>query len=121
MSFERVIIQTDLLRSKGLQTFLSFLSHMLQCWQPPRSLMLHGATASSQHPCSQGKAAVLCSAQSPVVSSPPTLHSSPQVFQLGSVAQHEDVLITSLDLTDDLMLGLCLYPSHSPGATCTIG
>ena len=80
MSFERIIIQTDLLRSKGLQTFLSFPSPVPQCWQPPPSLMLRGSMA-----------AVLCRPQSPGQSPPPAPHSSPHLLQLGSVAHREDV------------------------------
>lgn len=109
-------MQSDLLRSKGLQAFLSFLthpsagsSHRPQCCMGPQLLCSPEAREKLQG----------CSPKSLGVSSPPTPTAAP-TSSSWTQGPMRNVAVMSLDGTDELT-GLCLHHSHSPGATHTAG
>lgn len=109
--------QSDLSRSEGLQAFLSFLthpsagsSHRPQCCMGPQLLLCSPEAQEKLQGCSPESLRV---SSSPAPTAAPTSSSWTQ-------GPMRNVVVMSLDGTDELT-GLCLHPSHSPGATHTAG
>lgn len=105
MSFERIIVQTDFLRSKEVQTSLSLSrTPVLAAPMVPNAAWGWGFSSVPPNP---GKSGVLCRSERLQVPSPPPPHHS-------LVAQHEHIPIVSLDL-------MISHPSPSPGTTHMMG